>query len=83
MFDPIRVAELNDEGQACQLQAEFSTAELVNYADEQAGLLDLINDAVWWMEGEPIDVRVDFEAVKSAEDATAQQPHPRKTRPSP
>ncbi|MFA9480052.1 hypothetical protein ACERK3_17390 [Phycisphaerales bacterium AB-hyl4] len=80
LFDTFVVVETNDEDVPCQLIGEFPGVLLDEYADEKAGLVDLLNDGKWWLDREPLGIEVDFDAVKQVEHSQAARPFPRKPR---
>lgn len=82
MYDPVHVIETDESRKKQQLAVEITGKDLDSYTEEQAGLLDLMNDAKWKLEGQTIGIQVDFEAVEQAELTSAKVPFPRKTRES-
>jgi hypothetical protein len=63
-----------------QLAGQFAGKDLDDYAEEKAGLLDLLHDSKWFLQGQPLAIEVDFHAVEQAELTSAQEPFPRRTR---
>jgi hypothetical protein len=57
--------------------------DLDEYIEERAGLVDLLNDSKWTLEGQPLGIHVDFKAIEQAEQASPKEPFPRKLRSSP
>jgi hypothetical protein len=54
---------------------------LQEYAEEKAGLLDLLHEAVVTLAGHAVSIKVDFDAVETAESQHLGQHFPRKRRP--
>jgi hypothetical protein len=81
MFESVLVVETDDTGAPCQLTGELTGRDLDEYADEKVGLIDLINDAKWWLNGQRLGIQVDFAALTQAENSQAAAPLPRKPRP--
>jgi hypothetical protein len=54
---------------------------LQEYADEKAGLLDLLHEAAVTLAGHAVSTTVDFDAVQTAESQHLGQHFPRKHRP--
>jgi hypothetical protein len=52
------------------------------YADEHAGLVDLLNDSAWMLDGKPLGVGIDFSSIAAAEAKSPDEPLPRKKRAS-
>lgn len=82
MYDAVSVFETDETRRRYQLAVRISGKDLDGYIDEQVGLLDLLNDSTWTLEGQPLGIQVDFKAVEQAEQASAKAPFPRKPRPS-
>lgn len=80
MHDPVHVVESDETRSKQQLVGQFAGKDLDDYAEEQAGLLDLLNDSKWFLQGQPLGIHVDFSAVEQAELASAQEPFPRRVR---
>jgi hypothetical protein len=54
--------------------------DLDEYADEKAGLIDLINEAKWWLNRQRLGIQVNFAALTQVENSQAAAPLPRKPR---
>lgn len=80
LFDPVVITETNDDGAPCQLVGEFAGGLLNEYADEKAGLVDLLNDGKWWLDRKPLGIEVDFDVIKQVEHSQVARPFPRKPR---
>jgi hypothetical protein len=80
MFESVFVVETDDTGAPCQLAGELTGRDLDEYADEKAGLIDLINDAKWWLNRQRLGIQVGFAALTQAENSQAAAPLPRKPR---
>ena len=82
MYDPVHVVETDETRKRRQLAVKISGEDLDEYIEERAGLLDLLYDSNWTLQGQPLGIQVDFNSVEQAELASAKEPFPRKVRPS-
>lgn len=82
MYDYVHVVETDDTGTKCQLAVRINGKDLDDYIDERAGLVDLVNDSKWTLEGRSLGIQVDFQLIEQAEQANPKEPFPRKPRPS-
>lgn len=82
MHDAVHVVETDETRTKSQLAVRIIGADLDEYIEERAGLLDLLNDSQWTLEGKPLGIQVDFKAVDQAELASPKEPFPKKPRPS-
>lgn len=82
MYDAVYVVESDDSGTKSQLSYQASGKDLDEYSEERAGLVDLLNDGKCKLQGQPLVVQIDFKVLEQAENASAKQPFPRKSRPS-
>jgi hypothetical protein len=62
------------------LVVRTSGDELDAYINERAGLVDLLNDSSWFVNGQRIEFQVDFTTVAADEAASPDEPFPRKHR---
>lgn len=81
MFDAFRVETTDEPPGTPRLAVVIRGEELDAYAEERAGLVDLMNDSAWFLDGKRLGLAVDFAAVAAAEGASPDEPFPRKTRP--
>lgn len=79
MFSAVAVAE-GHANDVPRLEGAWKGEELDQYIEERAGLLDLMHDARWTLEGRPLSLQVDFKNVETLEMASPSAPFPRKTR---
>jgi hypothetical protein len=82
MCEAVHVVETDETRHKSQLAVLLRGKDLDEYIEERAGLVDLLNDSKWTLEGQPLGIQVDFEAVEQAEQANAKEPFPRKPRAS-
>ena len=80
MYNLVDVVETDETQQRYQLAVRICGKHLDEYIEERAGLLDLMNDSKWTLEGQPLGIQADFNAVEQAERASAREPFPRKSR---
>ena len=82
MYDPVYVMETDDTRTKKQLAVQINGKDLDEYIEERAGLVDLLNDSKWTLEGQSLGIQVDFSLVEQTELASPKEPFPRKPRPS-
>jgi hypothetical protein len=80
MCDHVYVVETDDTGTKCQFAVKISSKDLDEYIEERAGLVDLVNDSNWTLEGQSLSIGIDFQQVQKAEQTSAKSPFPRKPR---
>lgn len=78
MFDKFLVETADEPAGTPRLAVLTTGAELDAYADERAGLLDLVNDSAWFLAGKRFGFEVNFQSVAAAEAASPNEPFPRK-----
>lgn len=66
---------------ASAIKVALPAGPLDEYAAEQAGLVDLLGDARIWVDGKPISIMLDFDALAASEDQTLGPRLPRRGRP--
>ena len=82
MYDPFHLVETDEARIRQQLAVQISGEELDEYIEERAGLVDLLNDSKWTLEGQPIGIQFDFNTLNRVEMENAKEPFPRKHRDS-
>ena len=82
MYDSVHVVETDETRKKKQLAVQIDGKALDEYVEERAGLVDLLNDSKWSLQGQPLGIQVDFNAVQQGELASAKEPFPRKPRDS-
>lgn len=63
------------------MKVALPASPLDEYAAEQAGLVDLLGDAKIWLDGAPISIVLDFDALAASEDQALGPRLPRRGRP--
>lgn len=77
LFSSYRTIEVGHDGQASRLALVSGVGLLKDYCDEKAGLIDLLNNSVFFEDGRPISIQVDFAALDDAERTSLNEPFPR------
>ena len=78
MCDHVHVVELDEMRTKYQLTVKISGKELDEYIDERAGLIDLVHESKWTLEGQSLGVEFNFQQVENTEQTIARSPFPRK-----
>lgn len=80
LADVYEVAEIQEDATA-QVITGFKRELLHDYSESRAGLLDLISDAVIHVNGNRVNISVDFEEVSKQERESLGETFPRRDRP--
>jgi hypothetical protein len=80
LFSSYRTIEVGHDGKSSRLAVVSGASLLKDYCDEKAGLVDLLNDSVFFECGKPISIQIDFAALDNAERTSLNEPFPRYTR---
>lgn len=78
IYSTICIAETDENGDCNGIFGQIKGSDLKEWIEESAGLYDLLNDSEWSFQGRKIDVTVDFERLRSLEDASPDIPFPRR-----
>lgn len=81
MFARFTVRATDETGKET-LRVDLSANDLDEYIAERAGLVDLLNDSVWSINGLSLKIEVDFEKLSQSELTSSSAPLPRKPRTS-
>lgn len=68
LFDPYVVRGIGADGSTPRVVTALPGSLIDAYSDEEAGLLDLLNDGTFWIDGERARIEVDFEDVARREE---------------
>ncbi len=71
------IEEADEQGRT-QLSATLQGSLLDEYAEEKAGIVDLLNDSAFAIAGAEIDIKVDFDRLKQTEIESLGPQFPRK-----
>jgi hypothetical protein len=79
-YDNVRVVEIDNDRSVERLAGHFEGSLIDDWIEMKVGRIDVLNDGKWSLEGQALDVAVDFAALEEAELASPDQPFPRRDR---
>ena len=80
LFEQYHVRERDKASGTTQMIGAFSGTGLDDYADERAGLVDLLAEGRFTLHGGPLRIEIDFQALAAAEDLSLNGRLPRRER---
>ena len=80
LYTTIWVAETDDDRSTHRIVGQLKGSDLDDWISELAGLVDLLNDSEWSIEGKALGVEVDYERLREMEHASPDMPFPRRAK---
>ncbi|WP_425395409.1 hypothetical protein [Aeoliella sp.] len=77
MYSEVLVTETSADRKQHRILGQFKGTELSDWIEEHAGIVDLLNNSAWSLDGKPLGVEVDFEKLSESELTSPDMPFPR------